>query len=110
MDDTTAVTALDDLFPDLPKAGVSRWRVEILLNRDGGDAVPDEDQAIAELAAVIMYARGLVTGWMSQKSLLTIIVDAASAAEAIEAGAALVRALGGGRAGARVEVEPAGDR
>lgn len=107
MNDDATLATLSDLFPDLPKTRTHRWKVEILLNRDGGDATPDEDQAIAELAAVIMLARGLVTGWTSRQSLITIIVDAASAADALEVGAAVVRALDGGRQGARIEVEPA---
>lgn len=106
-DDTDTVpTTLADLFPGRPTAS-PRFRVEILLNRDGGDGVPDEDQAIAELAAVMLSARGLVTGWMADQSLLSIVVDAGCAAEAIETGAAAVRALGAGRGGARVEVLPA---
>lgn len=108
MSNNVTFASLDNLFPELPRAGTRRYRVEIMLVRDGHDSVPDEDQAIADLAMVMLSARGLVSGWMSRQALLTMVLDAESAADAIEAGAAVVRALGGGRGACRVEVEPAG--
>lgn len=104
MSDNVTAATLAELFPDMPQAATRRYRVEIALGRDGHDAAPDEDQAIADLALVMLTARGLVNGWISQLALLSIVVDAESAADAIEAGAAVVRALGGGTA--RVDAEP----
>lgn len=108
MTDNAAIATLEDLFPELPRAGTRRYKVEVMLDRDEHDNAPDEDQATADLALVMLAARGLVTGWMSKQALLTMVLDAESAADAVEAGAVVVRALGGGRSAARVEVEPTG--
>jgi hypothetical protein len=102
MDDAAAVT-LAELFPDLPALGC-RYRVDLTIT-GGRDAVPDEDQAIAELAAVILSARGLVTGWTSAQSVLSMVVDARDCGDALAVGAEVVRALGAGAGGASVTVE-----
>jgi hypothetical protein len=104
--DVDAPITLSDLFPDLPAVG-RRYRVDVTITRSGSNAEPAEDQAIADLAAVILSARGLVTGWTSAQSVLSLVVDARDCADALAVGAEVVRALGAGAAGASVSVEPA---
>lgn len=96
---------LSELFPDLPARG-RRYNVEVSLRRDDdAGRTPTEDQAVFELAAVMLSARGLVTGWQSQQSVLSLVVDAEDDADALASGVAVVRALGG-YGGASVEVRP----
>jgi hypothetical protein len=104
--DVDAPMTLADLFPDLPAVGC-RYRIDVTITRGGRNAAPAEDQAIADLAAVILSARGLVTGWTSAQSALSMVVDARDCADALAVGAEVVRALGAGAGGASVSVERA---
>lgn len=101
---TDNAAMLTELFPDLPARG-RRYLVEVALRRDAGEQSPAEDHRVLELAAVMLSARGLITGWQSRQSVLSLVMDATDDADAIESGAAVVRTLGGSR-GATVKVEP----
>jgi hypothetical protein len=105
MSDDTPLT-LAELFGDLPAQATTRYTVRVTLNRDPRDTEPPvEGHALASFAAVLLSARALVTEWLSERSCLSMIVDAPDEAEAIRSGAAVVGVLGYGR-GAAVEVEP----
>jgi hypothetical protein len=86
--------------------------VTVSLRRsDGDDALLSAgSQAVTELAAAAVVADGLVTAWTCTQSLVSMIVELACTADALAAGVALARVLGGADGIASVTAEPvAGD-
>jgi hypothetical protein len=94
------------LLPDIP-CPLRRYLVTVTLRRpDGDDALLAGGQAIAELAAAAVVADGLVTAWTCTQSLLSMIMELPSTADALAAGVALARVLGGPDGTASVTAEP----
>ena len=84
-----------------------RHTVTVTLPRPAGDdvLVPPGAQAIAERAAAVVTAHGLMTAWTSQQAVLSMVVEVPRQADALSAGWAVARALGVAR-DATVEAEP----
>ena len=80
----------------------------VMLRRsDGDDALlAAGGQAIAELAAAAVVADGLVTAWTCTQSLVSMIVELPCTADALAAGVALARVLGGRIETASVSADP----
>lgn len=96
---------MDDLLPDVPRPG-RRYEVKVTLARDADGCDPAEGQALAELAAAALCAEGLIGAWHGTQAVVSMVLDAEDDAAALDAGVAVVRALGGGR-GASVSAERA---
>lgn len=96
---------MDDLLPDVPRPA-RRYEVKVTLVRDAEGCAPAEDQALAELAAAALCAEGLLGAWSGTQAVLSMMLDAQDDAAALDAGVAVVRALGGAR-GASVSAERA---
>lgn len=104
MNDATPTT-LEDLFPDLP-AVKCRYQIDVSIPRSGRDTMPAENQAIADVAAVILLARGWSRDGCLRRSVLSMVADAADCADALDIGAQVARALGAGTGAASVSAEP----
>jgi hypothetical protein len=61
---------------------------------------------VAELAAAAVVAEGLVTAWTCTQSVVSLIVESTTMADALAAGVALARVLGGGDGFASITAEP----
>lgn len=94
---------VETLLPDVPRPQV-RYEVKVTLVRAADSCAPPDDQVLAELAAAALCVDDLLTAWAADQAVLSMIVDAADDASALEAGTAVVRALGGTR-GASVSAE-----
>jgi hypothetical protein len=76
----------------------------------------DEDDAllsggqVAELAAAAVVAEGLVTAWTCTQSVVSLIVESPTMADALAAGVALARVIGGGDGFASITAEPVASR
>ena len=94
------------LSADAPRP-LRRFTVTVTLPRPDGEDVlmPPGAQAAAERAAAAVAADGLLTAWTSARAVLSMVIEAPCQADALTAGAAVVRALGGER-GAAVKAEP----
>ena len=68
--------------------------------------VPPEGQAVVELTAAAILAEGLLTAWTCTKSVLSMVVELPSVADALDAGVAVARALQSGDGVASVTAEP----
>ena len=92
---------------DAPRP-LRRFTVTVTLPRADGEnmLMPPGAQAAAERAAAAVAADGLLTAWTSARAVLSMVIEARCQADALTAGAAVVRALGGER-GAAVKAEPA---
>lgn len=95
------------LLPDLPRS-LRRYQVSVTLPRPGGNdaLVLPEGQAVVELTAAAVLAEGLVTAWTGTKSVVSMVVELPSVADALEAGVAVARVLQGGAGVASVTAEP----
>lgn len=95
------------LLPDLPRA-MRRYHVTVTLPRlDGNEAlVPAEGQAVIELTAAAILAEGLLTAWTSTKSVVSMVVELPSVADALEAGVTVARVLQASDGTASVTAEP----
>lgn len=94
------------LLPDVPFP-LRRFLVTVTLRRsDGDDALLLGGQAVAELAAAAIVADGLVTAWTCAQSLVSMVVELPCTADALAAGVALARVLGGSDGTASVTAEP----
>lgn len=95
------------LLPDVPSPP-RRYLVTITLRRSDLDADLSSAgvQAVAELAAAAVVANGLVTAWTCTQSLVSMIVELPCTADALAAGVALARVVGGADGTASVTAEP----
>jgi hypothetical protein len=100
------------LLPDIP-CPMRRYLVTVMMRRsDGDDALLSAGelsaggQAFAELAAAAVVADGLVTAWSCTQSLVSMVVELPCTADALAAGVALARVLGGGDGTVSVSAEP----
>jgi hypothetical protein len=101
------------LFPDDIPQVAALFRVTVEISRpaseddlvQSGGLVPPGGQATVELAAVLMVARDVITAWMAQQTVISIIVSATSREAAEDEGWKVARALGAGPR-AEVSVEP----
>jgi hypothetical protein len=95
------------LLPDVP-CPLRRYLVTVTLKRsDRDDALlAAGGQAVAELAAAAVVADGLVTAWTCTQSLVSMVVELQCTADALAAGVALARVLGGADGTASVTAEP----
>lgn len=84
------------LLPDLP-CPRRRYHVTVTLPRPDGDEVllPPGGQAAIELTAAVIAVEGLLTTWTCTKSVVSMIVEQPSVADALEAGVAVTRVLHG---------------
>jgi hypothetical protein len=85
---------------------LQRYRVTVALPRPAGDGalVPRGAQVLAEAAAAAVAAEDLMTAWTAGTTLLSMTVRSQCRADALSAGWAIARALGG-TDGATVEAE-----
>ena len=83
-----------------------RYRVTVALPRPAGDGalVPPGAQVLAEAAAAAVAAEDLMTAWTAGTTLLSMTVGSQCQPDALWAGWAVARALGG-TDGAAVEAE-----
>ena len=83
------------------------YRVTVAVPRPArnGELVPPDAQVLAEAAAAAVAAADLMTAWTSAKVLLSMTVEVPREADALSAGWAVARALGGGH-GTSVEAAP----
>ena len=74
------------LLPDLP-GSKRRYEVTVTLPRpDGNEAlVPPKSQAVIELAAAAILAEGLLTAWTCTNSVVSIVMELPSVADALDA-------------------------
>jgi hypothetical protein len=82
--------------------------VTVTLSRPDRDEalLPPGGQAVAELAAAAIAAQGLLTAWTRAQSLVSMVVELPSTADALAAGVAVARVLGGSNVAASVTAEP----
>lgn len=75
------------LLPDLPSP-MRRFQVTVTLPWAVGDQPlhPPQGQAVVELAAAAVAAEGLLTAWTRTKSVVSMIVELPSMADALAAG------------------------
>ena len=72
--------------------------------------MPPAGQAAVELAAAAIAANGLLTAWSCTQTTVSMTVELPSVADALSAGVAVARVLGGGDGIASVTAEPVGTR
>ena len=92
-------------------ATLHRYRLTVALPRPPGNDVllrPDA-QVLAEAAAAAVAAADSMTAWTSAHAVLSMTVEVPREADALSAGWAVARALGGGH-GTSVEAAPAGNQ
>ena len=92
---------------DMTTATLRPYRLTVALPRPPGNDVllPADDQVLAEAAAAAVAAADLMTAWTSARVLLSMTVKVPREADALSAGWAVARALGGAH-DASVEAEP----
>lgn len=85
-----------------------RYEVTVTMPRSPGvDALlPPGGQVAVELAAATIAAEKLLTAWTCMQSVVSMIVDLPSMADALVAGARVARALGSGDGLASVTAQP----
>jgi hypothetical protein len=95
------------LLPDLP-APMRRYHVTVTLPRPEGEEpqLPPGGQAVLALTAVAIAAEGLLTASTGTQSVVSMIVELPSVADALEAGVAVARVLQGGDGMTSVTAEP----
>ena len=76
---------------------LQRYRVTVALPRPAGDGalVPRGAQVLAEAAAAAVAAEDLITAWTAGKALLSMTVWSQCRPDALNAGCAVARMLGG---------------
>jgi hypothetical protein len=76
---------------------LQRYRVTVALPRPAGDGalVPPAAQGLAEAAAAAVAAEDLMTAWTAGTTLLSMTVRSQCSPDALSAGRAVARALGG---------------
>ena len=85
-----------------------RYEVTVTLPRPtGAEALlPLGGQAAVDRAAAAIAAKGLLTAWTCRQSVVSMIVDLPSMADALAAGAQVARVLGSGDGLASVTARP----
>ena len=68
--------------------------------------LPPGGQAAVDMAAAAIAADGLLTAWTCRQSVVSVIVDLPSMADALAAGAQMARVLGSGDGLASVTAQP----
>jgi len=102
-----AIVSEYTLLPDLPYP-MRRYQVTVTLSRpDRDEPVPQPiGQVLLELTAAAIAAEGLLTASAGTQSVVSMIVELPSVADALEAGVAVARVLHGGDGMASVTAEP----
>lgn len=99
----------DGLFPELPRSP-RRYEVTVTVPRAGSDEddalVPPGGQEVLQLAAAAVAAQGVLSAFTKHKTVLSMVLEAASGGDALAAGVAVARVLDSGGALA-VTAEPA---
>lgn len=95
------------LLPDLP-CPMRRYHVTVTLPRPEGEEslLPAGGQAVIQLTAAAIAAEGLLTASTGTQSVVSMIVELRSVADALEAGVAVARFLHGGDGMTSVTAEP----
>ena len=95
------------LLPDLPTP-MRRYHVTVMLPRPDGDEPPSPGggQALLQLTAAAIAAQGLLTASTCAHSVVSMIVELPSVADALEAGVAVARVLQRTDGTASVTAEP----
>jgi hypothetical protein len=104
---TYRVIVSEYTLPEIPRPW-RRYEVTVTLPRPTGvEAVlPPDGQAAVDTAAAATTAEVLLTAWTYRQSMVSMIVDLPSMADALAAGAQVVRVLGGGEGLASVTAQP----
>ena len=94
-------------LPEVPRPQ-RRYEVTVTLPRPAGveAQLPSGGQVALELAAAAIAAEGLLTAWTCMQSVVSMIVDLPSMADALAAGAQMARVLGSGDGLASVTAQP----
>jgi hypothetical protein len=94
------------LLPEVPHPPLT-YQVTVTLPRPDRDEVllPPGGHAAVELAAAVIAAHGLLTAWTCTQSVVSMIVELPSLADALAAGVAVAQVLGGGDGMASVTAE-----
>jgi hypothetical protein len=95
------------LLPDLP-CPMRRYHVTVMLPRSdtGEPPSPSGGLAMLELAAAAIAADGLLTASAGTQSVVSMVVELPSVADALGAGVAVARVLQGADGMASVTAEP----
>ena len=95
----------ESLLPDVPRPP-RRYKVTVTLTRTGDEILPPAlSCGLAELAAAAVVADGLRLAGVDSATTLWLVVDLPCRADALSAGVAVARAMGGEGA-ASVQVDP----
>jgi hypothetical protein len=104
------------LLPDLPSP-MRRYHVTVTLPQADGDADDDDEvlsppggRAVIQLTAAVIAADGLLTASACAQSVVSMIVELPSVADALQAGVAVARVLQRGDGMASVIAEPVATR
>jgi hypothetical protein len=93
-------------LPEVPRPR-RRYEVTVTLPRPTDvDALLPGGQAAVDIAAAAIAAEGLLTDWTCRQSVVSMIVDLPSMADALAAGAQVARVLGSGDGLASVTAQP----
>jgi hypothetical protein len=93
----------------LPEVPRPRWRYEVtvtLPRPTDVEALLPGGQAAVDITAAAIAAEGLLTAWTCRQSVVSMIVDLPSMADALAAGAHMARVLGSGDGLASVTAQP----
>ena len=104
---TYRVIVSEYTLPEVPRPR-RRYEVTVALPRPPGveALLPPGSQAAVDIAAAAIAAEGLLTAWTCRQSVVSMIVDLPSMADALTAGAQMARVLGSGDGLASVTVQP----
>ena len=104
---TYRVIVSEYTLPEVPRPR-RRYEVTVTLPRPTGveALLPPGGQAAVDMAAAAIAAEGLLTAWTCRQSVVSMIVDLPSMADALAAGAQMARVLGSGDGLASVTAQP----
>jgi len=93
-------------LPEVPRPR-RRYEVTVTLPRPTDvEVLLPGGQAAVDIAAAAIAAEGLLTAWTCRQSVVSMIVDLPSMADALAAGAQMARVLGSGDGLASVTAQP----
>jgi hypothetical protein len=103
---TYRVIVSEYTLPEVPRPR-RRYEVTVTLPRPTDvEALLPGGQAAVDIAAAAIAAEGLLTAWTCRQSVVSMIVDLPSMADALAAGAQMARVLGSGHGLASVTAQP----
>jgi hypothetical protein len=104
---TYRVIVSEYTLPEVPRPW-RRYEVTVTLPRPSGveALLPPDGQAAVDMAAAAIAAEGLLTAWTCRQSVVSMIGDLPSMADALAAGARVAGVLGSGEGLASVTAQP----